>query len=184
MTDLERIDEYRLPRFSWNFENLPDADHWFLLATAYMDSSAALFSRMIQSDVDDSFHHAKVAAGLLEHAVELFLKAVIVALGNRVPHHHHSDRLLAQVRGLIADDELRFSGRIDEVVARQPDAPGNQFLRYPSDTRGEPWSGHTHIDLSIWYQQAELLSGDFRRIESTLKERRRRDARGDTAPDI
>lgn len=172
MVDLERIGEYRLPRFSWNYQHLPAADHWYLLAIAYADSSAALFARMIAEEVDDSFHHAKVAAALLEHAIELFLKAILVDLGEAVRPSHASDRLLAQVRAIVPADVLQFSARIDEAVLRQPEAPTNQYLRYPTDSRGEPWSGHTHIDLSIWFQQARMLRVDFERIRSSVRQYR------------
>ena len=169
MTDLERVEEYHLPRFSWTYEHLPAAAHWYLLAIAYADSSVALFARMIAEKVDDSFHHAKVAAALLEHSIELFLKAVLVELGEAVRPSHASDQLLAQVRAIVPADAIQFSAKIDEAVRRQPDAPGNQFLRYPTDRRGEPWSGHTHIDLSVWFQQAKLLRADFERIRASVQ---------------
>ena len=169
MSDLDKLAEFRLPRHSWNYEHRPPADHWFLLAHAYADSSVALLERMIRDDVDDSFHHAKVAAALLEHSAELFLKAVLVLHDQPIPKSHASDHLLTRVRSCVPQNELTFAGKIDELVRRQAEAPANQFLRYPSDAADEPWEGHTHFELTLWYQQAKLLRDDFARLERTLK---------------
>lgn len=169
MTDLEKLDEFRLPRHSWNYEHLPAADHWFLLAHAYADSSIVLFERMIRDEIDDSFHHAKVAAALLEHAAELFLKAALVLYKQPIPKSHALDQLLVAARKVVPSTVLQFAGEIDDLVRQQPEALANQYLRYPSDAKGEPWAGHTNLELTLWYKQSKLLRDDFARLEKALK---------------
>jgi hypothetical protein len=46
--DLEELDGINMPRFSWDYEDLSEAEHWFLLAKAYLDCSQHLLSQMIK----------------------------------------------------------------------------------------------------------------------------------------
>jgi hypothetical protein len=45
----------RMPVFSWDYEDLGEADHWFLMARAYFDSSYYLFAEMIKEKYERGF---------------------------------------------------------------------------------------------------------------------------------
>jgi hypothetical protein len=40
--DFEEIDNYSMPRFSWDYEDLSAAEQWFLMAHAHLDRSRQL----------------------------------------------------------------------------------------------------------------------------------------------
>lgn len=167
--DLDRLEEPPLPRFSWDYEHLPEAAHWFLMARAYLDSSHHLLAEMIQGRLNSSFHHAKVAVGIFEHAIELFLKGAIVQARRRVQPHHYALDFLREYRRLYPGKEFEFIGKIDEAVSEKPSVPRNQYARYPGDSKGRPWEGYTHIDLSTWYQELRPFKADFERLEPLIK---------------
>lgn len=167
--DVDELDGLRMPRFSWDYEDLSEADHWFLMARAYLDSGKHLFAQMISKTVESSFHHAKVAAFLFEHAVELFLKAAIVQAGRRAPATHRLGQLYKEFKNLYQGQAYSFEGNIDDFAAPDPSTPHGQFSRYPTDPSGKPWPGHRHIDLVIWYKQICAFSEDFQRLEPLIK---------------
>jgi len=167
--DLEHLEEWRLPRFSWDYERLPEPAHWFLMARAYLDCSHHLLGEMIQERLSSSFHHAKVAVAAFEHAIELFLKGAIAQAHEPVPPHHRAADLLKEYRPLYADKEFTFAGKIDEAVSETPSAPRNQYGRYPTDPKGRPWEGYTHIELSSWYRELGPFKEDFERLEAAIK---------------
>jgi len=162
--DLNRLEEWSLPRFSWDHEHLPPAEHWFRMARAYLECSHHLLEAMIQERLASSFHHAKVVVSTFEHALELFLKGAIAQAGQSVPAHHKSTHLLSKYRKLFPGEEFAFSGKIDEAVSETKTAPRNQYARYPEDPGGRPWPGHTHIDLSVWYREIRPFKEDFDRL--------------------
>jgi hypothetical protein len=167
--DLDRHEEWRLARFSWDYEHLSEPAHWFLMARAYLDCSHHLLGEMIQERLSGSFHHAKVAVGTFEHAIELFLKGAIAQAHGPVPAHHRAAELLEEYRRFYPGEDFNFTGKIDEAVSEKPSAPRNQYARYPGDPKGRPWDGYTHIDLSIWYQELRPFKADFDRLEALIK---------------
>jgi len=141
------------------------------MAFAYQESSLHLFAKMIEEKLDDTFHHAKVAVGLMEHAIEVFLKGGIVLAGKKVPTHHHLKQLFGQYKNFYPGKRFNFTCAVDELVEPSKQTPNNQYARYPMNKEGKPWEGYTHIDLAIWYIQAMKLLEDFRRLEPLLKEK-------------
>jgi hypothetical protein len=169
--DSEKLKGLYMPRFSWDYEHCTLAEHWFLMAFAYQESSHHLFSEMLEKRLDDSFHHAKVAASLLEHAVELFLKGGIAQAGKDVPTHHRLDQLYAQFRNLYPGKKFEFGASIEQMLTPPAHTPPNVFARYPTDQSGQPWAGYTDIDLVTWFDQACKFLDDFKRMKPLIKER-------------
>lgn len=158
-----------MPRFSWDYEDCSEADLWFLMAKAYVDCAVELLSRMVDKEIDSSFHHAKVAVAQGEHAFELFLKGGIAQAGQRVPATHRLNYLYQRFCSLYTDAEFRCD--VESLAKPREDVPFGQFARYPMDSSGGPWQGHKHIDIAIWYRQLWLLQGDFDRQEPELRQR-------------
>ena len=173
MTDnSEKVnDNVRMSRYSWDYEGLGEAVHWFLMAKAYLDCSIHLFSEMMDKKLKSSFHHAKVATMLFEHSIELFLKAGIVQAGQEVGKSHNLQELYNQFRKLYPGKKHQFEGDIVSAVRQISITPYNVYTRYPTDNFGQLWPGNTHIDLVIWYKQLCLFVKDFERLEPLLKER-------------
>lgn len=84
--DPEDFKDIRMPRCSWDYEDISDSDHWFLLADAYLDICHFTLSSMIGKNIDDTFHHCKVVVSLFEHSVELFLKELLFKRKNKFRH--------------------------------------------------------------------------------------------------
>lgn len=169
--EVDDLKEYRLSRYSWDYEHLAEPDHWFLMARAYLDCSQHLLAEMVRERLTDSFHHAKVAVSVFEHAVELFLKGAIAQAGQPVPTHHRTSDLLQAYRKLYPDAAFAFEGKVDDAASETSTTPRAQYARYPQDKHGQAWSGHTHIDLSIWYQELSPFKSDFERLVPLFKER-------------
>ncbi len=169
--DLERLSNIRMPRFSWDYEDLSEAAHWFLMARAYLDCSVQLLSQMVNEKFNSSFHHAQVVVALFNHAVELFLKAGIVQAGHVFGHNHHLQELYNQFKNLYPGKKYEFEGDIVSAVRRSAATPNNQYARYPTDVFGRPWQEYTHIELVTWYKQLCLFVKDFDRLEPLLKQR-------------
>lgn len=161
----------RMPRYSWTYEDYSDADLWFLMAVAYQESANHLFNEMIDERLDDSFHHAKVAVYLMEHAIEIFLKGSIALAGKNIPTSHNLQELLRQYRILYPGTRFEFACAVDDLVTPTKRAPNSQFARYPVDKDGKPWEGHTHIDIILWREQSEKLLKDLRQLEKSMRER-------------
>ncbi|MBN1929981.1 MAG: HNH endonuclease [Desulfobacterales bacterium] len=169
--DIKKTEKSRIPLFSWDFEDYKEADLWLLMAFAYQESSVHLFAEMMEGKLENTFHHAKVAVGLMEHAIEIFLKGGIVLAGKEVPKHHHLNQLFGQYKNLYPGKRLCFTCTVNELVEPSKQTPNNQYARYPTNKEGKPWEGYTHIDLAIWYKQAVKLLDDFQRLEPVMKEK-------------
>lgn len=157
--------------YSWDFQSTCPADGYFRLAHAFADSAVALFVGMTAGGTPSTYHHAKVAAALLDHGLELFLKGALVLAGQRPPRTHKMSQILCLYRRLYPDEECAFTGSIDDAVRDSIMQPAGEFLRYPENRSGVPWSGNTHFDLSIWLDEATRFRDDYRRLELLLRAR-------------
>ena len=171
VTDPESLKDLRMPRYSWDYEDLSAADHWFRMAKANLQCCIHLLSEMIDAKLDSSFHHAKVVVALFDHAVELFLKAGVVHAGQTCSNTHELQELYNRFRNLYPGKQFEFESEITSVVRPGPTTPHNQYARYPTDISGRPWQGHTHIDLVLWCMQLRRFDEDFRRLEPLMKQR-------------
>lgn len=169
--DLDNLDGISIPRFSWDYEDLSESEHWFLLAKAYLDCSQHLLAQMIKEMLDSSFFHAKVAVALFNQALELFLKGGIVQAGKDVNVSHDLQQLYNHFKNLYPGKKYEFEGDVSNAVRPSPLTPYNEFARYPVDHTGLPWQGNTHIELTTWYKQVCLFINDFERLEVLLKQR-------------
>src|SRR5262245_34470455 len=114
--DLEQLKGLSMPRFAWNYEGCTEPEHWLLMAGAYLQSSHYLFAEMIERRAKSTFHHAKVAASLLIHSVELFLKGGICLAGKKVPTIHILDQLYGQFANLFPGKAFEFTAAIADLA--------------------------------------------------------------------
>jgi hypothetical protein len=157
--------------FSWDYQDLPEADQWFLMARAYLDCSVKLFCQIRDGSLKQSYYHAGVGAFLFEHSVELFLKAAIVQAGKKVQAHHEIGMHYNQFKNLYPGNKYEFEGRINDVARSDSKRPHSEFHRYPTDNSGMLWQVNSHFDLEIWSEQLSLFAKDFDRLEPLIKER-------------
>ncbi len=169
--ELEKLKNISMPLESFIYEDLSVADHWFLMARAFVDCSRILFAQMINETIDSNFFQAKAAASLFSHSLELFLKGGILHAGGIVSNTHNLRRLYNQFMILYPEKIFEFEGDISNAVRPDPRTPANQFARYPSDTSGQLWQSDTFIDLVIWYRQVLLFNKDYERLMPLLKQR-------------
>jgi len=168
---LDDIKNLRMPVFSWDYEDLGEADRWFLMARAYFDCSYYLFTEMAKETFDRNYHRALVAVSQFNHSVELFLKAAIVRAGKKVTSTHNLEQLYKQYKKLYPGKKFEFEGEISSVIGPHQSTPYNEFARYPTDHAGQPWPGYTHVDIAIWYERLDAFHKDFERLEPLIKDR-------------
>ena len=169
--DFEEIDNYGMPRFSWDYEDLSEAEQWFLMARAYLDCSKQLISQMTKEEFESSFYHAKAVVALFNHALELFLKGGIIQVNKPIANTHNLQELYNQFRNLYPGKNFEFEGDIVNAVRSTTVTPYNQYARYPTDLGGQTWQTYTHIELVTWYNQIRRFARDFERLEPLLKQR-------------
>lgn len=51
-----------------------------------------------------------------------------------------------------------------------PQAPVNEYARYPVMKDGQAWIGNTHIDIIIYYIEASKFKDDYTRLKPLIKE--------------
>ncbi|MBI3409332.1 MAG: hypothetical protein HY040_13390 [Planctomycetes bacterium] len=171
--EIDSLKGLSMPRFSWDYEDCSEAEHWFLTACAYQECACHVLSEMIEKRLSSSFHHAKVAAYLFLHAVELFLKGGIANAGKTVPSIHPLDKLYGQFRKLYSGKAFEFTGSIDDIAQPSSKTPHNEFPRYPTNHSGQPWEGNCHFDLVKWFDEASRFLEDIKRLEPLIKHKYR-----------
>ena len=169
--NLDDVKNLGMPVFSWDYEDLGEADQWFLLARAYFDSSYYLLAEMIKEKYDRNYHRALVAVFLFNHSIELFLKAGIVRAGKKIPPSHKLEQLYNQYKILYPGKKYEFEAEMLGVVSPHKNTPNNEFARYPMNHAGQPWPGYSHVDIAIWYDRLSVFRKDFDRLEPLMKER-------------
>jgi HEPN domain-containing protein len=168
--ELEKLKNLSMPRDSIFYEDLSVPDQWFLMAKAFIDCSRDLFFLMMNETIDSSFYHAKAAAYLLSHSLELFLKGGIIQAGGDASTTHDLQQLYNHFKKLYQGKIYEFEGDIVNAVRNDPRTPVNQFVRYPTDLSGQPWQSNTNFDLVTWYKQVILFGNDYGRLEPLLKQ--------------
>ncbi len=78
-----------------------------------------------------------------------------------------------QYVNLYPGAKYEFTGKIEEFVRPMPQAPVNEYARYPAMKDGQAWSGNTHIDIVIYYIEASKFMNDYLRLKPLIKERYR-----------
>jgi hypothetical protein len=137
---------------SWEISELSASVQLFAYAHAYLRSSAILASHVKRLRKDPRYPRASVVLFLAGHAVELFLKAAILA---RAPDekldHHRLEDLKDRFDALYPEPEFRWSMPFEAVPLgvtkdelrelRKRGEPRDQLYRYPLDRKGKKWVG-------------------------------------------
>jgi len=178
--DINDIKKLRMPVFSWDYEDLSEADRWFFMARAYFDCSYYLFAQMVQECFDRNYHRALVAVFLFEHSVELFLEAAVIQAGRTNVPSHDLEKLYRQYCRLYPGKKYQFQGEIASIVTFKSNTPHNEFARYPVHNSGRPWPGYSHVDVAIWFVRLDDFGKDFDRLEPLMKERYPSEIRSDS----
>ena len=169
--NLDDVKNLRMPLFSWDYEDLGEADHWFLMARAYFDCSYYLLGEMLKERYDRNYHRALVAVSLFNHSIELFLKAGVIQAGKKTTSSHNLEQLYNQYKKLYPGKKFEYEAEISSIVAPHKNTPYNEFARYPTDHAGKPWPGYNHVDVAVWYDRFGAFQKDFDRLEPLMKER-------------
>ena len=157
--------------FSWDIESLSSEDQWFRSARAYLDCSIFILSGFFEKRIPLNFFYAEVAAYLVDHGVELFLKAGIVHAGQIPQSNHQLDNLYQEFRELYSESDFDFKSEIASLVKQEPKRPFGTFSGYPLDRNLKSMEGQIHFDIRIWRDQLLLISQDFNRLEPLIMSR-------------
>ena len=153
----------------------PPAKQFELLAFAYLDSAESLCESLAGSQDEATFEKGTVVLYLVAHAVDLFLKGVILRkapderFAHDLEHIHNRYRTLFPAKR-FALTTIPFSTEypgmtkqeIAEVKREQPDA--SELYRYPVDKAGEPWEAALGFEAGSYSRVLATLRADFLRI--------------------
>jgi hypothetical protein len=169
--DLEKLKNLFMPLDSIFYEDLSEADQWFLMARAFIDCSKNLFSHMKDETLDRTYFNAIVAFDIFNHSLELFLKGGIIQAGGELSNTHNLQCLRDQFINLYPEKEFEFVGDISNATRPDPQTPTNQFSRYPTNLSGQPFHIKTFIGIVTIYRQVLLFSNDYERLWPLMKQR-------------
>jgi hypothetical protein len=175
--------------------HLPVPDQLFSYATAYLSASVVLCTKMKNDSTCCTWPNAAVVLLLAAHAIELFLKGVLlkrnVAVMDVQACKHSIDQLSAKYRETFQEEsftwEIPFTAALTktEWIARQkllnPDGTGGDlkdFLaasaapsvlyRYPVDRDWNDWEVACGLEPTSFLPRLYQIESDFKRIRDQL----------------
>ena len=169
--DAELKEKIFMPVFAWDYFGLPESDHWFLLAKAFLDCTRHLFKGMKEEKFDRNYHRAKASAFLLIQALELFFKGSVVHAKASLQTHHKLNDLFNQFKNLYPSKDFSFCARVDDIIQQENTLLASEYTRYPADRKGKLWLKSDHFDIPTWSDEADLLADDFQRLEKLIKKK-------------
>lgn len=164
----EPDDDNRIRVIDDNIGDYSKPQLFFRLAIAYADSSRILFAAMIDDSSRRTFAHAQAAHFLFEHALELFFKGALLKKTGQYDNTHHLDQLQSRYRKEYPKKLFALSGRIEETVKHDPQAPKSEYPRYPVDQNGNVWTGYNAYSIDVWKQEIDHLRSDLARLVALI----------------
>lgn len=169
-------------------------DQLLSYADSYRTASAVLCQKMIDDAVFCTWPNGAVVLMLAAHAVELFLKGVLIKRNHDVDvwsHGHNIDSLSEEYRNKFPDQSFAWdipfastctesewiafmrdvnpSLSVDEVKQLRSNTPHPSICyRYPVDRGGEEWRGLYGFEPHSFRMLLSQVESDFARIKSQL----------------
>jgi hypothetical protein len=162
----------------WQIGNLPMPFQFMAFAEAYLDSAARLCKLLCRSARKCSYPRGAVVLFLTYHAVELFLKAAILHKYPAEVLHHNIEQLHNRYQTFYPEKRYKFDvpfktehlgfepSEIAEKKRSTP--PKDQINRYPSNKKGEAWSGVFGFEPDLFLSLIDRLQGDFARLKGEI----------------
>lgn len=165
---------------SWELDRFPLPLQYVRMAGAYLDGAQLVFQGIAEDRLPLSFPHARVGQYLFLHALELFLKGVLLYATGGLVSGHDLGELYVRYRAARPDESLRMAGRLEDVLASDIGRPQTQQSRYPSDTQSKKWTVPAIVMIEQCIRDTSLCRTEFDRLSESLlgHEDRSRDPAG------
>jgi hypothetical protein len=156
---------------TWDYEDFTTAEWYFETARAYLESGILIYQQ-IGHALPLTYHHARSAKFLCDHALELFLKATELQADKQLTGTHDLGQLYREFIGLCPGERFQFEASIHEMVKQNPERPASEYARYPTAKGAREWpGGHTYQNIGVRIEQYKLLLQDFDRLKPLIKDR-------------
>lgn len=167
---------------SWELENVEEPLQLFEFARAYLSASKLLCNNVHELKEDARYADGCVVIYTAYHAVELFLKGMILLKEPEAALHHDIESLSKDYHRLYRGKEYAWVVPFGlEVVGTTEDAQKqidklkkellpDQLYRYPINKKRQSWNGAFAFEPISFMQRVILpLENDFHRLKELLK---------------
>jgi len=162
-------------------EDVDEAEQLLAFAKSYLSASKVLCQR-----IEDNFDQAKYADGCVViftayHAVELFLKAMIIKKNPNAKLHHDVEKLAIDYHRLyphknqywqvpfgfeVLGDSSEAKKKFEDL---KKELPVEQLYRYPINKNGKAWLGAFAFEPRTFMGTVILpVETDFQRLEKLV----------------
>jgi hypothetical protein len=167
---------------SWELENVGGPLQLLEFARAYLCASKLLCKNINKLISEARYADGCVVIFTAYHAVELFLKGMILYKSPEASLHHDVEKLAKDYHRLYREEkyiwnvpfgisvlgDTKEAERQIEQVKRE--LPQDQLYRYPINRKGRAWAGAFAFEPSSFMRDVILpLEYDFDRLEKQLK---------------
>jgi HEPN domain-containing protein len=166
---------------SWELESYHEPEKLLCFAKAYLAASKALCERCKQNLNSTTYADGCVVMFTAYHAVELLLKAMILAKNSDAKLHHDVEDMAKEYHRLYPKKDyfwrVPFSIEAvgDDIDTRQTlqklkkELPVDQLWRYPISKAGTQWNGAFAFEPMSFMDNLILpLELDFDRLENLI----------------
>jgi len=95
---------------SWDINEKPLFDRYFILALSYIECSILIFESILRNSLEKTFSNGHAGALLFGHSLELFLKASIICAKGKVTPTHKLRDLYNEYIKVFPGNKFKFEG--------------------------------------------------------------------------
>ena len=163
---------------SWELEGIDEPRQLLEFAKAYLSASKLLCQKIEENLNSAKYADTCVVTFTAYHAVELFLKGMILNKDSSAKLHHDVEKLAKHYRSIYPEEKyfwnvpfrielLGDNSEAEEMLRKmKKEFPQDQVYRYPVNKNGEMWFGAFAFEPSSFMKRVILpLEHDFRRLE-------------------
>ena len=163
---------------SWNYDKYAGPELMHMEAIAYADCAIELFSRMESGALECTYLRGQAALYLAFHSTELFLKAAILQISNKLHKSHDLRELRKRYDELFPDKVFQIRTRFlrlyqgfteaQEIDLKKKEKPTDQMLRYPIGMDTVKWFERETFDALTCLEQFSKYREDIKRAGSEI----------------
>jgi hypothetical protein len=167
---------------SWELENVDEPLQLLEFARAYLSASKLLCCNVQELKEKARYADGCVVIYTAYHAVELFLKGMILLKNRDAWLHHDIENLAKDYHKLYPGKEYAWEipfgievlGNTEEsknqIDKLKRELPQDQLYRYPINKKGQSWLGAFAFEpISFMHSVILPLENDFNRLEKLLE---------------
>jgi HEPN domain len=166
---------------SWELEGVDEPEQLVAFAKAYLSASKVLCQKINENIVQAKYADGCVVIFTAYHAVELFLKGMIIKKNPDAKLHHDVEKLAIDYHRLYPEENHYWRVPFGVVVLGdnseaekkfqdlKKELPVEQIYRYPINKNGKTWLGAYAFEPKSFMKTVILpLEDDFRRLENLI----------------